>query len=89
MSLTILIESDAAGVAPARLTLDAARVVLGRSASSDVRLPDPSVSQRHAIIQASAGQYSVLDEGSLNGTWVGGVRLALRGPRVLGSGDRM
>jgi hypothetical protein len=90
VSLTIVINSDAPGAGEApRLTLDGARIVIGRSASSDVRLPDPSVSHRHAIIQAKGGEYSILDDGSTNGTWIAGVRLAHRAPRILRSGDRV
>jgi len=69
------------------LTFDGHRVVIGRGPSCDVRLPDPSVSQRHALIRAQGGDYQVLDEGSTNGTWVGGVSLAPKAPRTLRSGD--
>lgn len=85
MPVTILVRS-ASGDAPS-LTLDGERIVIGRSAGSDVRLPDPSVSQRHATIRRTAGEYAIVDEGSTNGTWVGGVKLDRGTPRVLRSGD--
>ena len=69
------------------LTFDSARVVLGRGSGSDVRLPDPSVSTRHATIRAQGNDYAIVDEGSTNGTWVGGVRLMPQTPRVVKTGD--
>jgi hypothetical protein len=47
------------------------------------------VSARHATIRASNGEYLLFDEGSTNGTYVGGVRLAAQTPRSLRSGDRI
>jgi pSer/pThr/pTyr-binding forkhead associated (FHA) protein len=52
-----------------------------------VRLPDPSVSQRHATLRAEGIEYTLVDEGSTNGTFVGGVRLNPFTPRTLKSGD--
>ncbi|MEO8877498.1 MAG: FHA domain-containing protein [Polyangiaceae bacterium] len=72
---------------PPALTFDGRRVVIGRGPSSDVRVPDPSVSLRHATIQVDAGEHSIIDEGSTNGTFIGGTRLAPGAPRVLRSGD--
>jgi pSer/pThr/pTyr-binding forkhead associated (FHA) protein len=69
------------------LTFDGARIVIGRGNGSDVRLPDPSVSTRHATIRATGNDYAIVDEGSTNGTWVGGVRLLPQSPRVVKSGD--
>ena len=69
------------------LTFDGSRIVLGRGAGSDVRLPDPSVSARHATIRALGNDYAIVDEGSTNGTWVGGVRLQPHSPRVVKTGD--
>jgi pSer/pThr/pTyr-binding forkhead associated (FHA) protein len=69
------------------LTFDGARIVIGRGSGSDVRLPDPSVSTRHATIRATGNDYAIVDEGSTNGTWVGGVRLLPQSPRVVKSGD--
>jgi pSer/pThr/pTyr-binding forkhead associated (FHA) protein len=69
------------------LTFDGARIVIGRSDGSDVRLPDPSVSLRHASIRAQGAEYVIVDEGSTNGTWVGGVKLGAQTPRLVKSGD--
>jgi pSer/pThr/pTyr-binding forkhead associated (FHA) protein len=77
------------GASP-KLTFDGTqRVVLGRGAGCDVRLPDPSVSARHATIRAQGAEFLVLDEASLNGTYVGTERLAPRMGHVLKSGDRV
>lgn len=69
------------------LTFDGPRVVIGRGAGSDVRLPDPSISTRHATIRSHGTEYAIVDEGSMNGTWVGGVRLLPQTPRVVKNGD--
>ena len=69
------------------LTFDGSRVVIGRGSGSDVRLPDPSVSTRHATIRAQGNDYAIVDEGSTNGTWVGGVKLSPQSPRLVKSGD--
>jgi pSer/pThr/pTyr-binding forkhead associated (FHA) protein len=87
MPLTVLVRNPGGdGESPA-LTFDGDRIVLGRGAFADVRLPDPSVSTRHATVRAIAGEYLLYDEGSTNGTFVGGVRLAPQTPRTLRSGD--
>lgn len=69
------------------LTFDGARVAIGRSDGCDVRVPDPSVSLRHATIRSQGADYAIVDEGSTNGTWVGGVRLTPMTPRLVRSGD--
>ena len=87
MPITLVVRASTEGESEPTLTFDGHRVVVGRGPSCDVRLPDPSVSQRHAVIRAKGGEYQVLDEGSTNGTWVGGVSLAPKAPRTLRSGD--
>lgn len=84
MPLTVIVRS---ADPEAAITFEGPRVVIGRGASSDVRLPDPSVSQRHASVRIDAGVHTLVDEGSQNGTFVGGTRLAPGTPRVLKSGD--
>jgi pSer/pThr/pTyr-binding forkhead associated (FHA) protein len=89
MPITVIVRSGdgARGEAP-KLTFDGTqRVVIGRGSSCDVRLPDPSVSHRHATLQASGVEFVIVDEGSTNGTWVGRVRVAARTSRVVRSGD--
>jgi pSer/pThr/pTyr-binding forkhead associated (FHA) protein len=44
---------------------------IGRSVAADVRLDDPSVSRRHALVVSEAGEsLRVLDDRSLNGVFV-------------------
>jgi pSer/pThr/pTyr-binding forkhead associated (FHA) protein len=77
--------SERAGV-PA-LTFDTGRVVIGRGAGCDIRLPDPSVSHRHATVRANGSEYALVDEKSTNGTFIGGARLAPHTPRPLKHGE--
>lgn len=46
---------------------------IGRSTSADLRLDDPSVSRRHALVVSEPGkELRVLDDRSLNGVFVNG-----------------
>jgi FHA domain len=46
---------------------------IGRSVAADVRLDDPSVSRRHALVVSEPGEsLRVLDDRSLNGVFVNG-----------------
>jgi FHA domain len=46
---------------------------IGRSITADVRLDDPSVSRRHALVVSEPGEsLRVLDDRSLNGVFVNG-----------------
>lgn len=88
MALALIVRSgEATGDAGDELVFDGERVVVGRGASSDLRLPDPSVSHKHASLRAQGGEWALVDEGSTNGTFVGGVRLAPQVPRVVRAGD--
>lgn len=86
MPVTVIVRSASGDESPS-LTFDGARVVIGRSDGSDVRLPDPSVSSRHASIRAEGASFALVDEGSTNGTWVGEDRLSPHTPRLIKSGD--
>ena len=59
---------------------------LGRSMSAEVEIDDRSVSRRHALIVLRDGQAVLLDDGSLNGTWLNGERVD---HAVLDSGDEI
>ena len=49
---------------------------VGRSVVADIRLDDPSVSRRHALlVRSAAGSLSALDDRSLNGLFVNGERV--------------
>jgi pSer/pThr/pTyr-binding forkhead associated (FHA) protein len=88
MALTVVVRSGDVKSAP-QITFDAPRIVIGRGDGCEVRLPDPSVSHRHASIRQRGTDYIVIDEGSSNGTFVGIVRLSPQAPRVLRSGDQI
>jgi hypothetical protein len=46
---------------------------IGRSATADIRLDDPTVSRRHALVVSEAGDpLRVLDDRSLNGVFLNG-----------------
>lgn len=48
---------------------------VGRARSADLRLDDPTVSRRHAIVRDRPAGIRILDDRSLNGTWVAGRRV--------------
>ncbi len=86
MPITVIVRS--ATRTDARLTFDGTQpVVIGRGSSCDVRLPDASVSHRHAQLRAQGADFLLIDEGSTNGTFVGSVPIAPRTSRLVRSGD--
>jgi pSer/pThr/pTyr-binding forkhead associated (FHA) protein len=86
MAITVIVRSE--GGSDTRLTFDGMqRVVIGRGAGSDVRLPDPGVSQRHACLIGRGADFLLVDEGSTNGTFVGDVRIAPHTSRIVRTGD--
>jgi pSer/pThr/pTyr-binding forkhead associated (FHA) protein len=66
------------------------RVLIGRAAGADVRLPDRAVSIRHATLRVESGARVVLvDHGSTNGTRINGQALVAERPRALREGDEL
>ncbi len=60
---------------------------IGRSPTADVRIDDPSVSRRHALIVAEPGKpLRILDDRSLNGVFVNGEAVEWR---PLRDGDQL
>lgn len=60
---------------------------VGRSIAADIRLDDPTVSRRHAlIVRTEDGRVRVLDDRSLNGVFVNGDRVEWS---RLGDGDEI
>ena len=59
--------------------------VLGRAAASDIHLPHPSISRRHARIAPKGGAHVLNDVGSTSGTLVNGTRI--EGEQALREGD--
>lgn len=86
MALTVVVRSGDHPT-PLKISLDAPRIVIGRGEGCEIRLPDPSVSHRHASIRQRGSDYVVVDEGSTNGTFVGPVRLSPQAPRMVRTGE--
>ena len=63
--------------------------VIGRSAESDIRLPAPTVSRRHATVEYSGDQWTISDLGGTNGTFLNDVRLESSSQSLLVEGDRL
>ncbi|HZX89286.1 MAG TPA: SpoIIE family protein phosphatase [Rudaea sp.] len=61
--------------------------VIGRGQFSEVRLNDPTVSRRHALIRSVGTGYEVSDQDSANGTRYRGVRIAE--PVLVHDGDEL
>ncbi|UJR85547.1 FHA domain-containing protein [Sandaracinus amylolyticus] len=68
---------------------DQDRILIGRGAGADVRLPHTSVSTRHATIELRAGRYVIVDHGATNGTRVQGTKLVPERAKPLRDGDRI
>ena len=71
-------------LADGRRTPIVGTVSIGRAPGNTLRLADPGVSGRHAIVRAIDGRTEVVDAGSRYGTWLDGRRVD--GPAVLSDG---
>jgi predicted component of type VI protein secretion system len=59
-----------------RISLEADRTTVGKSADNDVVLEDdPTASHLHAVLERFPAGWCVADLGSSNGTWVNGERI--------------
>jgi transcriptional regulator with PAS, ATPase and Fis domain len=56
--------------------VDRPTFVVGTGTSADLRLTDPAVSREHVRFALEPSGVRVRDEGSKNGTWIGGMRVA-------------
>jgi hypothetical protein len=63
------------------------RVVIGRSASADFIVADPTVSSTHARLVYDSGSWLLEDAGSTNGTYVNGWRVV--DPILVRPGDEL
>jgi pSer/pThr/pTyr-binding forkhead associated (FHA) protein len=59
---------------------------IGRGLSADVHIDDASVSRRHARVVERSGRAWLLDDRSMNGTWVNGQRVDAA---ILSNGDEI
>jgi transcriptional regulator with PAS, ATPase and Fis domain len=57
------------------VTIDQPTCIIGTGQSADVRLGDPAVSREHVRVSLLPNGVRVRDDGSKNGTWLGGVRI--------------
>jgi pSer/pThr/pTyr-binding forkhead associated (FHA) protein len=89
MAVRLVVRAPFAADASAELAFefDQTRVLIGRGASADVRLPHAAVSESHAALRLEGSGYVLTDEGSTNGTRVNGVRLVPGRGKALRSGD--
>jgi pSer/pThr/pTyr-binding forkhead associated (FHA) protein len=62
------------------------RLTIGRAPESDIHLPDPSVSWRHALVYVEDGKAVLEDLGSSNGTYLNEMRVD---KALLSSGDTL
>jgi len=82
----VVLASPLAGAIGRVHPLDAEEVVLGRDRTAGVALDDTGVSRRHARVDRRPGGHVIADLGSLNGTFVNGLRIRLA---PLSDGDRV
>ncbi len=69
------------------IRLDAGWTRIGRSGAADIRLDDPTVSRRHAlVVLTESGDLRALDDRSLNGLFVNGEQVEWA---PLGDGDEL
>lgn len=72
-SALLLVRSGA--LAGARYLLDRDVTTIGRHPEADIFFDDVTVSRRHAEVIRSGGRFEIVDQRSLNGTYVNGERV--------------
>ena len=87
--LTIVAGPDGPLPEPLVFELDQMRIVIGRGAGADVRIPHLSVSESHASLRNEANAYELVDQGSTNGTKINAAHLPAGRKRKLVEGDRI
>lgn len=83
---TALLISTRGAVSGSRYLLDEDEITVGRDPRADILLDDSTVSRSHAVFRRVNGAYSVIDAGSLNGTYVNGQRVD---QKQLNNGDEI
>lgn len=73
--------------APHTVSLDGDRIVFGRAGSVDQLLEDDYVSDEHAELVRTDGQWRVRDLGSTNGTYLNGQKVIA--PTAIAAGDQL
>lgn len=67
--------------------IERSETVVGRHRECQLRIPSADVSRRHCILRIEAGELTVEDLGSMNGTHVNGERVV--GVRTVQDGDKL
>ncbi len=75
------------GEADMTVSLDKARLTIGRSQGNDIVLDAPGVSRQHARLERTTGGWQILDTGSSNGTFVKSSQLLPNIPEPLEPGQ--
>lgn len=83
---TALLISTRGAVSGSRYLLDEDEITVGRDPRADILLDDSTVSRSHAVFRRVNGAYSVIDAGSLNGTYVNRQRVD---QKQLSNGDEI
>lgn len=83
---TALLISTRGAVSGSRYLLDEDEITVGRDPCADILLDDSTVSRSHAVFRRVNGAYSVIDAGSLNGTYVNRQRVD---QKQLNNGDEI
>ena len=78
--------STRGAVSGSRYLLDEDEITVGRDPRADILLDDSTVSRSHAVFRRVNGAYSVIDAGSLNGTYVNRQRVD---QKQLNNGDEI
>ncbi|MBF0182803.1 MAG: FHA domain-containing protein [Magnetococcales bacterium] len=68
---------------------DAGCFLIGRSATADLRMNEPTISKQHARLEWKENQLWLIDLGSSNGTRINGQPLLPQIARVVRAGDRV
>ncbi len=69
------------------VSLGPGEYVIGRDASCDVAVEDPSMSRRHLRLKIDGARVTVVDPGSNNGTWIRDTALRHHEPYTLANGE--
>lgn len=83
---TALLISTRGAVSGSRYLLDEDEITVGRDPRADILLDDSTVSRSHVVFRRVNGAYSVIDAGSLNGTYVNRQRVD---QKQLNNGDEI
>lgn len=67
---TALLIATRGALSGSRYLLDEDEVTVGRDPRADILLDDSTVSRQHTVFRRENGAYTVIDAGSLNGTYV-------------------